>query len=177
MTDKTNNAVVEKTAEEAFDLAASAAFYKEHSTMQKNGVRVIKADDFHTRLADQHGISTADLKKIQNALTDERSAVALVAGEDLEEKIKAARAENKPIEDLRSLSATVRLPMLGMDEDITVLSSETTKIAKKAGEDGPTERLDYGVVTTRVTRHMSMRKPVVESLASRLARAMGVDQQ
>ena len=176
MSENTTDVVVEKTAEAAFDLAASAAFYKEHSTVQKNGVRVIKADDFHTRLADQHGITTADLKKIQNALTDERSAVALVAGEDLEEKIKAARAEGKADTDLLALSSTVRLPMLGMEEDITVLPAETTKIAKKAGEDGPTERTDYGVVTTRVTRHMSMRKPVVESLASRLARAMNVDQ-
>ena len=175
MTDKKTETVAEKAAEDAFDLAAAAAFYKEHSAVQKNGVRVIKADDFYTRLADQHGISKADLKKVQGALTDERSSVALLAGEDLEDKIKAARSENKTDDEVRALSATVRLPMLGMEEDITVLASETRKIARKSGDEGPSEQTDYGVVTTSVTRHMSMRKPVVESLASRVARAMGAD--
>lgn len=172
---KTETTATEKAAEDAFDLAASAAFYRENSTVQKNGVRVIKADDFHNRLAEQHGVTTAELEKIQKALTDERSAVTLLAGEDLEEKIVKAKADGKTAEELKALTSTVRLPMLGQEEDLTVLASETKKVAKKAGSDGPTEETHYGVVVSSVTRHMALRKPVVESLASRMARAMGVD--
>ena len=168
-----DKAETEVAAEDAFDLAASAAYYRENSKIQKNGVRVISADTLHTRMAEQHGIDKAQLEKIQKAFTDERSAATLLAGEDLEEAILKAKAEGKSVDELAGMSSTVRVPMFGSEEDITVEGRTTLKIGKKAGSDGPKEETHYGVVSTTVTRHMAIRKPVVESLASRMARAIG----
>lgn len=159
-------------AETAFDLAAASEWYRQNSEVQKNGVRVVRKDAFVEGIELRHGVTKAELERVHNAIIDERSAATVVAVDDLDEALEKAKKDGKSLDDLKQMSATIRLPTYGGETDLTVLASDTTKVASKGN--AKENETDYGVISTVVHATQGIHRSVAESARLRIAKRLGV---
>lgn len=166
---------IEVPTESDLRVEKGVEFYMEHSKLKTNGVREVPKAAFNQRLKEEHGIDEAEYKRLQTALDFETTVAAHVALNTIESDLRKASAEDLASDDFRKgLSAIVRLPTPGGNTEVEVKAERHDNIPFREGSDGPSHKITYGRLSTKINTKSRIDKDFHETAASRIRAILGV---
>ena len=154
----------------------SVSHFLESSDIKSNGVRNVPKAAY-VKALEKHGVTEADIKRVNTAIDFENTAAARVAVQDLESKISEASKEDLEKEEFRKgLSATVRLPTFGGSTDVTVNAEVFNNIPFRGDGDGePQRKASYGRLRTTINTKGRIHPDFHAEADSRMRKALGIE--
>ena len=155
-------------------MADAVAHYLENSKLKGNGVREVPKAAF-VEAMEKHGVTEADLKKVQAAVDFETTAAARVALADVEQKIQDSSKDDLKNDDYRKgLSATVRLPTFGGATEVECQAEKVSNIPFRGDDEGPSTKTSYARFRTTINTKARIHKDLHDEAADRIRKHLGV---
>lgn len=163
---------VEVTEETAM-MDAAVDHYLSNTEINNSGVRVVPKKVFDERL-EVHGVSPADLKKVQDAINYETTAAARVALADTENKIQGASKADRESEEWRkACSSMVRLPTPGGATEVEVYAEKHSNVPAR-GDVPASVKVTHGRVRTTINTKSRIDKIFHEEANARIRAELGM---
>jgi hypothetical protein len=151
--------------------------FLEHSQVKPNGVREVNKAGFSAAMLSV-GVSGEDFKRVTNAIDNATTAAALIAEEDLHDKIGGlSKDELSNDETRRGLSTTVRLPTPGGKTEVTVSAETVNNIPFRGDADGNGERqtkTTHGRIRVSVNATGRIQKDLPGAMGDRIKSKLGL---
>jgi hypothetical protein len=142
-----------KQTETIEGLNDAVEFYRSEAKTKSSGILEVPKAAFVKAIA-KHGVTEADLKRVNDAVNFETTAAAALAVSVVEEKISQATKDQLKDEDFRiALDGVVRIPTFGGATTVTAFAETHNPIPQRGNADGNGEReikVTYGRIKTQV---------------------------